>query len=473
MLKPIASVVLAYLLGTHCLAVEEAPHVVLVMADDHGFGDTGYNGHPFVRTPHLDAMAEGGVVFERFYASAPVCSPTRASFMTGRHPFRTNVPNHGHYMRPQEVTLAEVAKSAGYVTGHFGKWHIGSVQAESPTSPGGAGFDEWLSGLNFFDNNPYLSRQGRYEQLIGAGTVLTTDATIEFLRKHAGLGRPIFSVTWFPAPHSPHEEVPQGSSDASEMYAEQSKQAGYYREITLLDQQVGRLRQCLRDLNIEGQTLFLYCSDNGGLVDASAGGRDKKGSIYEGGLRVPALVEWPGRYAPQRVHTPVFTSDLYPTLVSIMGGQVEHQPQLDGRDLEPLFSGAAFERTPMGFWHGFRAGQATWSDRIIKSLHEAQQAGEPSPFPERIFKNVREFPEVADMPLVGHAAWNDWPWKLHRIEQDGTVTLELYHLEEDPGEQRDVHREHPQRVASMLTALEDWQRSVLASWAGDDYVDLP
>ena len=141
-----------WLLLSAMLLAGERPHIVLMMSDDHGFGDTGYNGHPFVRTPHLDAMAKVGVVFDRFYAAAPVCSPTRASVMTGRHPFRGNVPNHGHYLRPHEVTIAEALKGAGYVTGHFGKWHIGSVQKESPTSPGGQGFDEWLSGLKKADN---------------------------------------------------------------------------------------------------------------------------------------------------------------------------------------------------------------------------------------------------------------------------------------------------------------------------------
>ncbi len=155
------------------------------MADDHGYGDTGFTGHPFVQTPHLDEMAAAGVVFNRFYASAPVCSPTRASVLTGRHPFRVNVPNHGHYLRPDETTIAEALSDAGYVTGHFGKWHIGSVQRDSPTSPGGAGFDEWLSGLNFFDNDPYLSRNGTYVQLSGPGSVITMDATLEFLEKHA------------------------------------------------------------------------------------------------------------------------------------------------------------------------------------------------------------------------------------------------------------------------------------------------
>ena len=179
------------------------PHIILVMSDDHGYGDCGYTGHPFVKTPHLDDMAQSGVVFNRFYASAPVCSPTRASILTGRHPFRVNVPNHGHYLRPQEITIAEKLKEAGYITAHFGKWHIGSVQPDSPTSPGGAGFDEWLSGLNFFDNDPYLSRNGEYIQIKGAGTVITMDTTLDFIEKQNGKGKPIFIVSWFPSPHGP------------------------------------------------------------------------------------------------------------------------------------------------------------------------------------------------------------------------------------------------------------------------------
>ena len=144
-------------------------------------------------------MARKNVVFKRFYAAAPVCSPTRASVLTGRNPFRCNVPNHGHYLRPDELTLAEALKSVGYTTAHFGKWHVGSVQPDSPTNPGGAGFDEWLSGLNFFDNDPYLSHNGHYVHPHGPGTVITMDATIDFLERHYQDGRPMFVVTWFPS----------------------------------------------------------------------------------------------------------------------------------------------------------------------------------------------------------------------------------------------------------------------------------
>lgn len=389
--------------------------------------------------------------------------------MTGRHPFRTNVPNHGHYMRPHETTIAEALKDAGYVTGHFGKWHIGSVQPNSPTSPGGAGFDEWLSGLNFFDNDPYLSRNGNYEQIKGPGTVISMDATIDFLTRHHNGDQPMFAVTWFPSPHDPQEELPD-LPQASKLYNDQNtKKPGYFREITLLDQQIGRLQQALTDLGIRDNTFFLYCSDNGGLVPASSGGRAKKGSIYEGGLRVPAILQWPAKYKPARIDTPAFSSDLYPTLVSVGRAKVKHQTPLDGIDLAAVISGEQTTRPGMGFWHGFRDGQGTWSDKIIKALMEAKMAGKPNPHPERILKNVNEFPDFQSLDSRGHAAWNAWPWKLHRIESRGNVKYELYHLVNDPMEAKDLSKQEPERVRELTTALENWQQSVLRSWSGADY----
>ena len=462
---------LALVLACICLPTfgDERPHIVLVMADDHGYGDTGYTGHPFVQTPHLDAMADRGVVFNRFYASAPVCSPTRASVMTGRHPFRTNVPNHGHYMRPHETTIAEALGAAGYVTGHFGKWHIGSVQPGSPTSPGGAGFDEWLSGLNFFDNDPYLSRNGKYQQIKGSGTVISMNATIDFLTRHHSGEKPMFVVTWFPSPHDPQEELPQ-TTRAATLYNDQpTKKPGYFREITLLDQQIGRLQETLKGLGIRENTLFLYCSDNGGLIAESSGGRARKGSIYEGGLRVPAILQWPAKYEACQIDTPAFSSDLYPTLVKIGHGEVENQTPLDGIDLAPVIAGEKTQRPGMGFWHGFRPGQGTWSDRIIKKLMEAQIAGEPNPHPERILKNVNEFPDLETLDSRGHAAWNAWPWKLHRIENGGKVKYELYHLINDPMEETDLSQQQPERLRKLKPELETWQQSVLRSWAGMDY----
>jgi arylsulfatase A-like enzyme len=142
-------------------ASSNRPNIVLCMADDQGWGDMAYNGHPVVKTPNFDAMAAETLQFDRFYATAPVCSPTRGSVMTGRHPNRFGCFKWGHPIRPQEVTVAEALKTAGYVTGHFGKWHLGSVCKGSPVNPGAKGFDEWFSAPNFFDNDPIMSREGK------------------------------------------------------------------------------------------------------------------------------------------------------------------------------------------------------------------------------------------------------------------------------------------------------------------------
>ena len=457
-------------------AKDQRPNIILVMADDQGYGDCGFTGHPFVKTPELDAMAKESVVFNRFYAAAPVCSPTRASVLTGRHPMRTNIPNHGHYMRPHETTLAEALKSAGYVTGHFGKWHIGSVQPESPTSPGKVGFDEWLTGLNFFDQDPYLVKNGKYEQLKGQGSVLTMDATLDFLNKHKDGNKPMFAVTWFPAPHDPHKEVPVDFPGGDDLYKDLKKKygiedhfRGYFLEITLLDQQVGRLRKELRKMEIADNTIVWYCSDNGGLVTQSSGGRARKGNIYEGGLRVPALLEWPAKLKHTTIDTPANTSDIYPTLLQIAGAKVEHQPRLDGVDLSPVIAGTQKERPGMGFWHHYVGGQSTWSDRIIKKLMEAQQAGEPTPHPERLLKNINDFPKRDRSNFNGHAAWTQWPYKIHRIVSNGKQTVELYNLVTDPMEAKDLSKSDADRTATMLEQLDKWQNSVFDSWEGKDY----
>jgi arylsulfatase A-like enzyme len=196
----------------------------------------------------------------------------------------------------QEITIAEVLRKAGYVTGHFGKWHLGSVCQGSPVNPGAKGFDEWFSAPNFFDNDPIMSRAGVAVPTPGESSMVTVDAALAFIRKHAASQRPFLAVVWFGNPHAPHEALDQDRS----FYQGQSKKLqNYYGEITAMDRAFGKLRQELRTLGIREDTLLWYCSDNGGLPDVGVtGGRGNKGQIYEGGLRVPALLEWPARVAP-------------------------------------------------------------------------------------------------------------------------------------------------------------------------------
>ena len=445
--------------------VAEKPNIILIMADDQGWGDTGYNGHPFLKTPNLDKMAKNSLRLDRFYAGAPVCSPTRASVMTGRTPMRTKVLNHGHYMRPQEETIAEALKRAGYVTGHFGKWHIGSVQKQSPVSPGNSGFDEWISAPNYYDIDPYLSKNGNAQRFKGESSNLTVDWTVDFIKRKAKGEAPFFAICWFSAPHWPFEVLPPDT----EMY-KGKKNPGYFQEITVMDREIGRIRKALRDNGVADNTLVWFCSDNGGLAVESSGGREKKGSIYEGGLRVPCLIEWPAKIKPARNASPTITSDIYPTLLELVGIKPSHSHPLDGESLMPLVNGKSFTRKDgMGFWHHFTNGQSTYSDRIVKEIMEKQQKGVDIAIPYRIRKDIDEFKQYSMTSFPGHAAYTLWPYKVHRIEKGKKVTFELYNLIKDPMEAKNLIDLEKEKAGEMKAILDKWQKSVINSLNGKDY----
>jgi arylsulfatase A-like enzyme len=447
------------------------PNIVLCMADDQGWGDMAYNGHPVLKTPNFDAMAAEALRFDHFYAAAPVCSPTRGSVMTGRHPNRFGCFKWGHTLRPQEITIAEALKKAGYVTGHFGKWHLGSVRKGSPVNPGASGFDEWLSAPNFFDNDPILSREGVAVQTKGESSMVTVDAALEFVRKHARTPQPFLAVVWFGSPHGPHRAIEQDRA----LYGDQKEKfQHFYGEITGMDRAFGKLRRELRTLGIHENTILWYCSDNGGLPGVGAtGGRANKGKVYEGGLRVPAIIEWPARIDGHRVtKVPCNTVDIYPTLLEIAGVRMEDQPPLDGVSLTSLIAGRMKSRPkPMGFWDHPTGGISTPSDKWMSELLEAQKAGDEVGDRTRLRLDAgkidKQYPEDS---FPGHAAWLDWPWKLHRIEDKKTnVKWELYNLADDPGELDDLLARQSDRVESMKSQLEAWQRSVVRSLNGKDY----
>jgi len=446
------------------------PNIVLCMADDQGWGDMAYNGHPVLKTPHFDAMAAEALRFDRFYAAAPVCSPTRASVMTGRHPNRSAVFKWGHALRPQEITVAEALKTAGYVTGHFGKWHLGSVVKGSPANPGACGFDEWFSAPNFFDNDPILSREGVAVPTKGESSMVTVDAALEFIGKHADSAPPFLAVVWFGSPHLPHEAIERDRV----LYGEQEKRfQHFYGEITGMDRAFGKLRNGLRTLGIRENTILWYCSDNGGLPRVgSTGGRANKGKVYEGGLRVPAILEWPARISGHRTtDVPCNTSDIYPTLLEIAGVRMAKQPPLDGISLCSLIDGRMNARSkPMGFWDHPTRGISTPSKKWMASLLAAQQEGKDIDDPWRLRldagKIAKQYPEDS---FPGHSAWLDWPWKLHRIEKNARVTFELYDLVADAQEGNDLFGAQPGRAGAMTRQLEAWLQSVARSLNGKDY----
>jgi len=230
------------------------------------------------------------------------------------------------------------------------------------------------------------------------------------------------------------------------------------------------LRRELKSIGIAENTIVWYCSDNGGLVEETSGGRKKKGSIYEGGLRVPAIIEWPRRKLKGRTTVPVSTCDMYPTLMAMAGVQLDAPNPLDGIDVSEIIACNVTQRSkPIGFWHQFQDGQATWSDRILKAIMIKQHAGAPLPHDSlRMRKDVDDFPQFPEAIAKGHAAWNDWPWKLHRING---IEFELYNLIDDPMETINLSNdpEHAQRLNRMKKELDTWMRSVVGSLNGNDY----
>jgi arylsulfatase A-like enzyme len=440
-------VLIAILVAGRSIAVAEQakrPNVLLIMTDDQGWGDTGYNGHPNLKTPNLDEMAKSGLRLDRFYAAHSNCSPTRGSVLTGRHPNRFGCFSHGYPIRPEEVTVAETLRAAGYATGHFGKWHLNGVRgpgmpiaADDPLSPGKNGFDEWVSVSNFYDLDPAMARNGVPEQFKGDSSDIATDEALKFIRRQAGQGREFLTVVWFGSPHSPHRAL---AADKAAYSAFPATEQAYYGELTAVDRSVGRLRQELRELQIAENTIVWFCSDNGGDAGPNSTGhlRGAKGTLWEGGVRVPGIVEWPARMAtPSISDWPSSTVDIFPTVLAAAGLKAEgSRPVLDGVSLLPLF------------------------DRKMETR------GRPIPF----WDHTREF---------GHAALLDWPYKLHTNPTAGRgkkaaaretlPAVLLYDVSKDPNEMIDLAAQEPARVARMTSALESWKASVEKSLAGADY----
>lgn len=470
---------------------DQRPNVILLMGDDHGWEETGYNGHPYVKTPVLDEMAKSGLRLDRFYAAHPSCSPTRGSVLTGRHPNRYGTFTPGMSIRPKEITLAHLLRQNGYATGHFGKWHLGPVKENSPTNPGAMGFDEWFSHDNFFEMNPKMSRNGgppqRYE---GEGSRIVVDETIRFIDRATESKKPFLAVVWFGSPHEPYSGLEKDLAlydDLPVKYAAKtvsltSNDTGRrvkrplikvlrerYAEITAMDRAIGILRNHLKQSRLKKNTLLWYCGDNGtppsGVAESPL--RGLKGQMYEGGIRVPGLIEWPARVPKARTtNVNAVTSDILPTICELIGQSAPDRP-LDGMSLVDLIDGKTESRSrPIGFWSFANSKRGTRP--YIEP--ELQKGTTPlvklsGGIPTRNFRNFHH-PTIIEDDYRGERVLLANRYKL-LIDKKGDVRL--FDLQDDPGETQNVAARQPAVVDSMQQEMRDWQTSVLKSLREADY----
>ncbi|MCP4310315.1 MAG: sulfatase-like hydrolase/transferase [Bacteroidetes bacterium] len=407
------------------------PNIILVMADDQGWGQTSYNKHPVLKTPNLDRMAENGLRFNRFYAGAPVCSPTRASVLTGRSNDRTGVYSHGYAMCKQELTIAQALKKAGYKTAHLGKWHLNGhrgpgvpIFANDPRSPGKFGFDEWLTVSNFFDINPIMSRNGNFEEISGESSHIIVNEALRFIEEEKNSNQPLFVVIWYGSPHAPWRA---GEEEKKPFDNLDEKSQNHYGELHSMDQSIGNLRDGLRSMNLEENTLIWFNSDNGGLSpfgpETVGGLRGFKNKIYEGGIRVPCVIEWPAGVDKNRVTDyPASTMDIFPTIAEIVNlPESSMLAPIDGSSIKELFT------------------------------HDIKTRKKPIPFRHE-----------------GRFALIDNNYKLLSLDID-KGEFELYDLEKDPYETMNLIDEEPGVARRMIREFNSWNKSVEASISGSDY----
>ena len=475
----------------------DRPNIVLLMGDDHGWDETAYNGHPYLKTPVLDQMAATGLRLDRFYSAGSSCSPTRGSVITGRHPSRYGTFTPGCSLRPEEISVAQLMRQAGYATAHFGKWHVGPVKASSPTNPGAMGFDEWLSHDNFFELNPSLSRNGGPPEVFkGESSEVVVTEALKFIARTKQQGRPFFVVVWFGSPHEPYSGLPQDlalydhlpATFANKQVTLTSNETGRnvkrlqrevlrerFAEITAMDRAIGQLRDELGRTGLRSNTLLWYCGDNGTPTEAVATVpfRGEKADIYEGGIRVPGLIEWPARISrPRATDVNAVTSDILPTLCELAGQPLPKRP-LDGISLAPLFAGAMTERPqPIGFWNGRPRPPAAGGGKPYLDL-ELQKGTTPlaklgpDGKPTRDFQNFHH-PDIQERDFAGPRAMLDNRYKLV-VDGEGKPSRELFDLRADPAEKNNIIAAQPAVAAKLEQQLRAWQQSVLTSLTAADY----
>lgn len=432
------------------------PNVVLIVTDDQGYGDLGVHGNPKLDTPNLDRLAREAVQFRSFYVS-PVCAPMRASLLTGRYNYRTGVVDTylgRALMHADETTVAEILSRAGYRTGIFGKWHLGDnyplramdqgFQESLVLNGGGIGQpSDPVGGESYFD--PILQRNGVAAKTTGYVSDVITDAAIGFIRRNRG--QRFFTYLAFNAPHTPLEVPTEAYAKYRRMNLAAADFAGpgfpivaafdpdvtakIYGMVENIDDNVGRVLAALDELGLTDDTVVMFLTDNGPQQPRyNAGLRGLKGTVYEGGIRVPLFVRWPGTYTPRTVDQIAAHIDLTPTILDLSRVQTPAGLALDGRSLAPLFDGRGAdwpERTLFFQWH---RGDTPELYRAFAARSQRHKLLQPEGNGERA---------------------------------PARLAFQLYDLATDPFEQHDIAGEELAVVARLKAQYEAWFADVTGS----------
>tara|TARA_R110000764_G_scaffold103065_1_gene188676 strand:- start:7566 stop:8963 length:1398 start_codon:yes stop_codon:yes gene_type:complete len=439
------------------LSKDVKPNFVIIFTDDQGYADLSCFGGEHVKTPRIDKMAAEGARLTSFYVAAAVCTPSRAALMTGSYPRRKDMAVGTDFavllaadhkgLNPDEVTIAEVLKSAGYRTGMFGKWHLGDQPEFLPTRQG---FDEFFGLPYSHDIHPYHTNQKKYNfpslPLLEGETVIEmdpdadyltqriTERAVGFIEKHRE--EPFFMYVPHPIPHRPLHASPPFMTEVSEEVKEALKKEGdsvdyktrdkiYSNAISEIDWSVGQILDALKKNRLDGNTLVIFTSDNGPSKGLATPLRGKKGSTYEGGMRMPTVIRWPGKIPSGQVNDEVMTTmDLLPTFAQLSEAELPADRVLDGKDIMPVLGHKAHSPHQAFFYH---------KGNMLAAVRSGK-------------------------------------WKLH---VDGEKPIALYDLERDISESTNVLEGNRSIAARLLGYIKDFQEDIAKNNRPAAYVDNP
>lgn len=447
-MKQIFIILMAFLICTH--AQEQRPNIVVFVADDMGWGDSGTYGHPLIKSPNMDRLAKEGVKLTQCYSASGVCSPSRSAILTGRTPYRNGVWRHlsgvhKAYLRKSEITYPELLKEIGYETCHVGKWHLNSRQQfnnpEFP-NPGDHGYDYWFwthNNASPSHKNPdnFYRKDKAAGKIEGYSAQIVAGEAINWLKNTRKKDKPFLLSVWI---HEPHKPIATDTKFSAIYKGHENSK--YMGNITQLDHALGMLMDSLDEQKLSDNTILFFTSDNGPVtsVGGTTGGlRGLKRSSHEGGIRVPGLVRWPGKIKAGTVsNVPVIGSDIFSTILDITGVDLPKDRTIDGVSMLPAFEGKELKRTVPLFW---RTHVSPADDRLALRIGDWKIVSNDTMDKFQLFEIQKDWKEENDLAQKMPEKLQEMKKRLFEVWEDVR--------KEGPNEWWETERQKPMKGAKL------------------------